>query len=76
MKWYVLNYDFNAKRIENFNIFQSVRFSKGIDELRNKFLTLGSGIREGTADIGNAVKELNTLTNQADKLGKSLEKFY
>ena len=48
----------------------------GIDELRNKFLTLGSGIREGTADIGNAVKELNTLTNQADKLGKSLEKSF
>lgn len=36
MKWYVLNYDFNAKRIENFNIFQSIRFSEGIDKLRNK----------------------------------------
>ena len=48
----------------------------GIDELRNKFLTLGSGIREGTADIEGAVKELNNLTNQADKLGKSFEKSF
>ena len=46
----------------------------GIDELRNKFLTLGSGIKEGTADIEGAVKELKNLTNQADKFGKSFER--
>ena len=50
------------------------RSADGIDELRNKFLTLGSGIKEGTADIEGAVKELKNLTNQADKFGKSFER--
>ncbi len=50
------------------------RSADGIDELRSKFLTLGSGIKEGTADIEGAVKELKNLTNQADKFGKSFER--
>ena len=50
------------------------RSADGIDELRNKFLTLGSGIREGTIGIEDAVKELKTLTNEADKFSKSFEK--
>ena len=36
MKWNVLNYNFNEKKIETFNIFRSAKFSDGIDELRNQ----------------------------------------
>ena len=39
LKWYVLNYDFNAKKIENFNIFRSVRFTEGVQELLEHYIT-------------------------------------
>lgn len=33
LHWFVLNYDFNAKKVENFDIFRSVRFSEGVEKL-------------------------------------------
>lgn len=40
MEWYVLNYDFNAKKIYHFNIFRSSRFSDGVDKLLKEFITM------------------------------------
>ena len=31
MEWYVLNYDFNNKKLVHFNIFNSVRFSNYLE---------------------------------------------
>ena len=39
MKWYVLNYDFNNKKVENFDIFRSVKFSRGVQELLDNYIT-------------------------------------
>ena len=39
LKWYVLNYDFNGKKVENFNIFRSCRFVDGIKELLDNYIT-------------------------------------
>lgn len=36
MEWNVLMYDFNKKKIVNFNIFNSVRFSDYVNEMRNE----------------------------------------
>lgn len=36
MKWYVLNWDFNGKRLENYNIFQNAKFNDGVKELLEK----------------------------------------
>ena len=36
MEWNVLRYDFNEKKIVNFNIFNSVRFSEYVEEMRNQ----------------------------------------
>ena len=38
-EWYVLNYDFNNKCVENFNIFRSVRFVRQVAELLVKYVT-------------------------------------
>lgn len=40
MEWYVLNYDFNSKKIYQFNIFNSVRFDRGVKELLDNFVTM------------------------------------
>lgn len=37
LKWYVLNYDFNKRKIINFNIFNNFRFTEGIKELLNHY---------------------------------------
>ena len=37
MKFYVLRYDFNNKRVEDFNIFNSSRFNDGVRDLVDKF---------------------------------------
>ena len=34
MEWNVLRYDFNERKIVNFNIFDSVRFSEYVEEMR------------------------------------------
>ena len=39
LKWYVLNYDFNRKKVENFNIFRSCRFVDGVKELLDNYIT-------------------------------------
>ena len=39
LKWYVLNYDFNGKKVENFNIFRSVRFTEGVQDLLDNYIT-------------------------------------
>lgn len=36
MEWNVLRYDFNERKIVNFNIFDSVRFSEYVEEMRNQ----------------------------------------
>jgi len=50
MKWYVLNYNFNDKKIELFNIFRSCRFNDGVEKLLKKYTT-----------FDNFLKELNNL---------------
>ena len=37
MKWYVLRYNFNKGKIENFNIFDSSRFNECIVKLLKKY---------------------------------------
>lgn len=39
MKWYVLNYNFNKKEVENFNIFESHRFFKCVEKLLKEYIT-------------------------------------
>lgn len=39
MEWYTLNYDFNAKKIYNYNIFNNAKFIRGVDELLSNFIT-------------------------------------
>lgn len=39
LKWYVLNYDFNGKRVENFNIFRNWRFVEDVQELLENYIT-------------------------------------
>ena len=39
LKWYVLNYDFNEKKVENFNIFRSARFVEGVQDLLEHYIT-------------------------------------
>ena len=33
MKWFVLNYDFNSKKVVDYNIFNNIKFSRGVNEL-------------------------------------------
>jgi hypothetical protein len=37
MEWYVLNYNFNTKRIENFNIFRNIRFTEFLPQYVNGY---------------------------------------
>ena len=37
MEWYVLNYNFNTKRIENFNIFRNTRFTEFLPQYVNGY---------------------------------------
>ena len=39
MEWYVLNYNFNERKIELFNIFRSVRFTRGVKVLLENYIT-------------------------------------
>lgn len=38
LKWYVINYDFNAKKLENFNIFRNIKFVEGVKELLDNYI--------------------------------------
>ena len=37
MEWYVLYYSFNDKKIKRLNIFNTVRFSNGVEQLLNEY---------------------------------------
>lgn len=39
LEWYVLNYNFNAKEMENFNIFRNIGFTESVQELIDNFVT-------------------------------------
>ena len=39
LKWYVLNYNFNEKKVENFNIFRSIRFTESVQDLLDNYIT-------------------------------------
>ncbi len=46
MEWYVLNENFNENRIENFNIFNSTRFSKEVEKLLKEFITFNDFVEK------------------------------
>ena len=46
LEWYVLNYDFNHKKLENFNIFRSYRFTKGVEDLLNHYTTFDEFVED------------------------------
>lgn len=46
LEWYVLNYDFNGKKVENFNIFRSCRFADGVKELLDNYITFGDFVEK------------------------------
>ena len=37
VKWFVLNYDFNSKKVVDYNIFNNIKFSKGVNELVEEY---------------------------------------
>ena len=37
MKWCVLNYDFNSKKIVSYNIFNNSRFNDGLKKLKGEY---------------------------------------
>ena len=39
LEWYVLNYNWNKKKIESFNIFRSYRFTEGVKDLLKYYTT-------------------------------------
>ena len=41
LKWYVLNYDFNRKKMENFNIFNSSNFLWGVSKALKEYESFG-----------------------------------
>ena len=46
LEWYVLNYNWNKKKIENFNIFRSYRFSEGVKDLLKYYTTFDEFVEE------------------------------
>lgn len=38
LEWYVINYDFNARKLENFNIFRNIKFVRGVEELLDNYI--------------------------------------
>lgn len=46
LEFYVLNENFNEKRIESFNIFRSSRFNNGVVELLNNFISFDNFVEE------------------------------
>ena len=39
LEWFILNYNFNKQRIEDFNIFRNTYFTKSVEELLKEHLT-------------------------------------
>lgn len=46
LEWYVLNYNWNKKKVENFNIFRSYRFSEGVKDLLKYYTTFDEFVEE------------------------------
>ena len=51
MKWYVLNYDWNRKKVYSFNIFDSCRFSQYVNELLDNFVTMDKFVEDLTREV-------------------------
>ena len=51
MKWYVLNYSWNDKKIKPFNIFNSVRFCKALNKSLKNFVTMDKFKEELKSDL-------------------------
>lgn len=51
MKWYVLNYSWNDKKVKPFNIFNSVRFCKSLEQSLKEFVTFGDFKEELKKDL-------------------------
>lgn len=51
MKWYVLNYDWNRKKVCSFNIFDSCRFSQSVNKLLDNFVTMDKFIEDLTKEV-------------------------
>lgn len=39
MEWYVLNYEWNKRKIIKYNIFNNINFKEGIENLLKEFIT-------------------------------------
>ena len=52
MEWYVLNYDFNGKKVEDFNIFRNIKLLRFLDEARENFITFDKFVE----DLDNELK--------------------
>lgn len=46
LEWYVLNYNWNKKKVENFNIFRSYCFTEGVRDLLNNYTTFDEFVKE------------------------------
>ena len=46
MEWYVLNYDFNGKKVEDFNIFCNIKLLRFLDEARGNFITFDKFVED------------------------------
>ena len=44
-----------------------------IEELKNKFVTLGTGVKNGTTGIDEAISKLKSLSSEAQRTGNSLQ---
>ena len=58
LKWYVLNYDFNEKKVENFNIFRSIRFVEGIQDLLEHYITFEDFVEKLESELQEILKKL------------------
>lgn len=52
LKWYVLNYDFNRKKMESFNIFNSSNFLWGVSKALKEYESFG----KFKGEIDNSLK--------------------
>lgn len=51
LEWYVLNYNFNEKKLENFNIFRSNKFIKGVEYLLEYYTTFENFVKELDSEL-------------------------
>ena len=56
LKWFVKNWDFNKKELEDFNIFRNWKFIEGVQEAVDKYFTYPETLDEDIYDY-DAFKE-------------------